>query len=59
MSPRRALIQLALIVPAFSTLLGLLETDTTFEQTRLRNRVNRQAYVYRDDPDFSVKIRRL
>ncbi len=38
--------------------LGLLRTDTTFEQTRLRNRVNYLAYVHRDAPDFSVKIRR-
>ncbi len=38
--------------------LGLLRTDTTFEQTRLRNRVNYPAYVHRNDPDFSVKIRR-
>jgi hypothetical protein len=37
--------------------LGLLQTDTSFEQTRLRARVNYLAYVHRDDPDFSVKIR--
>jgi len=38
--------------------LGLLDTDTGFEQTRLRNRVNYQAFLHGDDPDFSVEIRR-
>jgi len=38
--------------------LGLLKTDTSFEQTKLRARVNSLAYIYRDSPDFSVNIRR-
>jgi hypothetical protein len=38
--------------------LGMLETDTSFAQTRLRARVNRLAYLYADSPDFSAKIRR-
>ena len=38
--------------------LGLLDTDSTFEQTKLHARVNYPAYVYRDSPDFSEKIRR-
>ena len=38
--------------------LGLLDTDAPFEQTRDRARVNYLAYVHRDDPDFSAKIRR-
>jgi len=38
--------------------LGLLDTDTSFEETKRRARVNYLAYVHRDDPDFSVKIRR-
>ena len=37
--------------------LGLLETDTTFEETRRRARVNYLAYLHRDDPEFSLKIR--
>ena len=38
--------------------LGLLDTDTSFERTRLAARVNEPAYVYRDSEEFSVKIRR-
>lgn len=37
--------------------LGLLDTDTSFEQTRLRSRINYLAYLYYDSPDFSQKIR--
>jgi len=37
--------------------LGLLQTDTSFEETRLRSRINYLAYLYLDDPDFSRKIR--
>lgn len=36
---------------------GLLDTDASFEATKARSRVNQAAYIYRDDPDFSVKIR--
>ena len=38
--------------------LGLLATDESFERTKLLARVNREAYIYRDDPDFSARIRR-
>ena len=38
--------------------LGLLKSSGTFEQTRLAARINRLAYVYRDSPDFSQRIRR-
>jgi hypothetical protein len=38
--------------------LGLIERHGTFEETRLYSRVNYQAYLYRDDPAFSEKIRR-
>jgi len=38
--------------------LGLLQTDLSFEQTKLRSRVNKLAYAHRDSPDFSVNIRR-
>lgn len=37
--------------------LGLLDTQLSFEQARERARVNYQAYLYRDDPEFSQKIR--
>lgn len=38
--------------------LGLLKTDTSFEQTKLRARVNYLAYAFRDSAEFSAKIRR-
>jgi hypothetical protein len=38
--------------------LGLIERHGSFEETRLRARVNYQAYLYRDDPAFSQRIRR-
>jgi len=38
--------------------LDLIEHNGTFEQTKERARINYQAYLYRDDPDFSRKIRR-
>ena len=38
--------------------LGLIERHGSFEETRLRARVNYQAYLHRDDPAFSRAIRR-
>lgn len=39
--------------------LGLVETDApSFEQARLRSRVNQLAYLNGDNPNFSAKIRR-
>ena len=38
--------------------LGLIERHGSYEETRLRARVNYQAYLHRDDPAFSRKIRR-
>jgi hypothetical protein len=38
--------------------LGLIERRGSYEETRLRAKVNYQAYLHRDDPDFSEKIRR-
>ena len=38
--------------------IGLLDTETTFEATRARSGVNYQAYLHRNDADFSAKIRR-
>jgi len=38
--------------------LGLIEHNGSFEQTKEQARINYQAYLYRDDPDFSQRIRR-
>jgi hypothetical protein len=38
--------------------LGLIEQHGTFEQTKAQARINYEAYLYRDDADFSQKIRR-
>jgi len=38
--------------------LGLIEQHGSYEETRLRARVNYQAYLHRDDPNFSREIRR-
>jgi hypothetical protein len=37
--------------------LGLIASDASFEQTRARARINYLAYLSRDDPEFSRKIR--
>ncbi len=37
--------------------LGLIERHGSFEETRLRARVNYAAYLYRDESDFSQRIR--
>ena len=37
--------------------LGLIEAKGSFEETRAAAKVNFNAYLYRDDPDFSQKIR--
>ncbi len=37
--------------------LNLIRVDNTFTSTKQRARINELAYVYRDDPDFSSKIR--
>ena len=38
--------------------LGLLKTDASFEEARLHARVNELAYINRESPDFSTRIRR-
>ena len=38
--------------------LGLIDNDVSFEQLKLRSRVNRQVYSNADNPDFSAAIRR-
>jgi hypothetical protein len=42
----------------FAYNLGLIEGHGSFEQTRAEARINRLAYIYRDSPDFSQRIRR-
>jgi hypothetical protein len=37
--------------------LGLIDNEEPFERVKLQARVNALAYVYRDDPEFSAKIR--
>ena len=37
--------------------LGLLDTNLSFEETKLRAKINRRAYEWRDSPEFSVAIR--
>ena len=37
--------------------LGLIEAKGSFEETKAAAKVNFNAYLYRDDPDFSRKIR--
>jgi len=62
LNPDRVPYDYRVLLPGYSDKLayelGLLETDVSFEQTRLRNRVNYRAYAHRDDPDFSLMIRR-
>ncbi len=36
---------------------NLIKIDSTFERTKQQARVNELAYIYRDRPDFSVRIR--
>lgn len=37
--------------------LGLIKADGSFERTKAEARINRMAYIYRDSPDFSQRIR--
>ncbi|MGD9720362.1 MAG: DUF4105 domain-containing protein [Pirellulales bacterium] len=37
--------------------LGLIRIDDNFERTRQEARINEVAYIYREDPQFSVRIR--
>jgi hypothetical protein len=61
-SPDRIPYSVDVLLPGYSDRLaydsGLIEKHGTFEETRAAARVNRLAYVYRDDPDFSQRIRR-
>jgi len=37
--------------------LGLIPNDKPFERLRLESRINKLAYIYRESPDFSQRIR--
>ncbi len=39
--------------------LGLIQAHGSFDATRAEARINRLAYIYRDSPDFSERIRRF
>ena len=62
LAPDRVPYDYCVLLPGYSDQLaydlGLLDTTLSFEQTKARARVNYQAYLYRDDPEFSQKIRR-
>ena len=60
-APNRVPYTYQVLFPAYSDRLAyhlnLIETDRTFERTKENARVNELAYINRDQPDFSVKIR--
>jgi hypothetical protein len=62
LSPGRIQYSAKVLLPGHSDRLaydlGLIESDTDFERTRLRARINELAYAHRDSPDFSAMIRR-
>jgi hypothetical protein len=61
LAPGRIPYGLAVLLPGYSDRyaydLGLLDTDASFEETRARAKINMAAWLYRDAPDFSVRIR--
>jgi hypothetical protein len=61
-SPHRVPYNYEILFPGYSDRLaydlGLLATDKPFERAKDEARVNELAYIYRDAPDFSLKIRR-
>jgi hypothetical protein len=62
LNPDRVPYDYRVLLPGYSDRLaydlGLIEPHGSFEETRLRARVNYLAYLHRDDPDFSRAIRR-
>ena len=62
LKPDRVPYDYRVLLPGYSDSLaydlGLIECRGSFEETRLRARVNYQAYLHRDDPGFSQAIRR-
>lgn len=61
LAPGRVPYALPVLLPGYSDRyaydLGLLDTDTSFEETRARAKINMAAWLYRDDPNFSLRIR--
>jgi hypothetical protein len=62
LKPGRVPYDYRIMLPGYSDSLaydlGLIAAEGSFEQTRERAKINYQAYLYRDEPDFSQKIRR-
>jgi hypothetical protein len=60
-SPNRVPYTYQVLFPAYSDRLAydlkLIKVDGDFERTRQEARINEVAYVHRDSPDFSSKIR--
>lgn len=45
------------LFPELAYRLGMIDTELSFPQAKLNARINRLAYLYGDDADFSQKIR--
>ncbi|MES2215797.1 MAG: DUF4105 domain-containing protein [Patescibacteria group bacterium] len=62
-SPKRVPFSLKVLFPAHSDelayKLGLIDTDLSFDEARMRYKINDRALKYADDPNFSVKIREI
>ena len=62
LSPHRVGFDYRVILPGYSDRLaydlGLLDTELSFEATRERSRITREACLYRESPTFSQDIRR-
>ncbi len=60
-SPTRIHYDYRVLLPGYSDQLayelGLIDTTESFARTKRESRVNFLAYLHRDSPDFSVKIR--
>ncbi|MBN2578704.1 MAG: DUF4105 domain-containing protein [Pirellulales bacterium] len=63
LKPEKVPYDYRVLLPGYSDTLafdlGLIEPHGTFAQTKQQARVNYEAYLYRDDPQFSQKIRRF
>lgn len=61
LSPNRVPYELRVLLPGYSDHLaydlGLLDTTLPFDQAKVRARITDLAYIYRDDDDFSQRIR--
>ena len=59
--PHRIAYNVQVLLPGYTDRLvyelGLLDTSKSFAETKAAARVNRLAYIHRDAPDFSAKIR--